>query len=461
MNYSLDDTIVALSTPYGKSAIAVIRISGKNALNIAYDISEPVKSKNNINNFKSHKAYHVDIKDDNTIIDNILMLVMKSPNTYTTEDTVELYIHGSIPIIERTINLIIKKGARLASKGEFTYRAYINGKIDISEAMAIHDLISSNNYLEAEASVYKMKGRLKTEVDAIKEALTDTLIRIEGELDFPEDETIEFSYDDIHKSFINLKDKINYIINASNVVKKFINGIHIAIIGKTNVGKSSIFNMLLGMDRSIVSDIAGTTRDSLHECIYIDGIPYYLMDTAGFHNETENEIEQMGIERAIKCSNEADIIIAVFDYNKKFSTDDIAIIEFLKTIENKKIIFVLNKSDLEKTIDYDFENKKTILLSAKNKFGKDELIKSIKSIIEKDDIELLKKETYINIQEQSYLEKSIEALDNCLIKISDKESLDIIAEEARTITNLINNISHPTTADDIIDEIFSKFCIGK
>ncbi len=461
MNYSLDDTIVALSTPYGKSAIAVIRISGKNALNIAYDISESVKSKNNINNFKSHKTYHVDIKDDNTIIDNILMLIMKSPNTYTTEDTVELYIHGSIPIIERVINLIIKKGARLASKGEFTYRAYINGKIDISEAMAIHDLISSNNYLEAEASVYKMKGRLKTEVDAIKEALTDTLIRIEGELDFPEDETIEFSYDDIYKSFINLKDKINYIINASNVVKKFINGIHIAIIGKTNVGKSSIFNMLLGMDRSIVSNIAGTTRDSLHECIYIDGIPYYLMDTAGFHNETENEIEQMGIERAIKCSNEADIIIAVFDYNKKFSADDIAIIEFLKIIKNKKIIFVLNKSDLEKTIDYYFENKKTILLSAKNKLGKDELIQSIKSIIEKDDIELLKKETYINIQEQRYLEQSIEALDNCLVKISDKENLDIIAEEARTITRLINNISHPTTADDIIDEIFSKFCIGK
>ncbi len=459
MNYNLDDTIVALSSPYGKSAIAVIRMSGKNSIDIARNIS----SRNNkkIENFESHKAYNVDIIDDNSIIDNVLMLVMKSPNTYTTDDTVEFYTHGSIPVIERLISLLVSKGARLASKGEFTYRAYINGKIDMSEATAVHDLIESKNYLAAEASVYKMKGRLKTEVDEIKEALTDTLIHIEGELDFPEDETVEFSYEAIYKSFVNLKNKITHILEASEVVGKFIDGLRIAIIGKTNVGKSSIFNMLLGMERSIVSDIAGTTRDSLHECIYIDDIPYYLMDTAGFHEKSENEIEQMGIERTIKCAKEADVIIAVFDHSQKFAEDDNAIVKFLESVEDKKIIYVINKTDLEKNIDHNFESENTILLSTKNKTGKSELIEQIKRNVSEDDIDLIKKETYINIVEKNYLRNATEEIEHCLIKIENEESLDIIAEEARIITKLINNISHPTTADDIIDVIFSKFCIGK
>ncbi len=464
-NYSLDDTIVALSSPYAKSAIAVIRMSGKDALNIARAISINTKSQKQIKNFTSHKAYYVEIKDGENIVDDAVLLVMKNPNTYTTEDVVEIYSHGSIPVIEKIIALIIKHGARLASAGEFTYRAYINGRLDISEATAIHDLIDANNYLEAEASIYKMKGRLKTEVDDIRNALTDVLIQIEGSLDFPEDDDIEFSYSDITSAFKHLLDKIEYIIHASNTVRKFINGVRIAIVGKTNVGKSSIFNMLLDTERASVSDIAGTTRDSLHECIYIDSIPYYLMDTAGFHGDTSDKIEQLGIERSTKCINEADIVIAVFDYNSKINEDDNAIIELLKTIKNKTIIFVLNKTDLEQNIDYDFaanfNTESPVLLSVKNKSGKVELVDRIKSTTSQSDIEIFKKETYINMTEKEYLLKSIDVINDCLTKIEANESLDIVAEEARLVLALINNISHPLATDDIINEIFSRFCIGK
>ncbi len=467
-NYSLDDTIVALSSPYAKSAIAVIRMSGKKALDIAKAISISTKSQKSIESFASHKAYYVELKDGNRIVDDAVLLVMKSPNTYTTENIVEIYSHGSIPIIEKIIALIIKHGARLASAGEFTYRAYINGRLDISEATAIHDLIDANNYLEAEASIYKMKGRLKTEVEDIRNALTDVLIQIEGNLDFPEDDDIEFSYSDIDEAFRKLLTKIEYIIEASNTVRKFINGVRIAIVGKTNVGKSSIFNMLLDSDRAIVSDIAGTTRDSLHECIYIDDIPYYLTDTAGFHGETNDKIEQLGIERSTKCINEADIILAVFDYNSPMTADDNAILDLLKTIKNKTLIFVLNKTDLVQNIDYDFaanftnfNNENLVLLSVKNKSGKAELIEQIKATMNQSDIEIFKKETYINMTEKEHLLRSIDMINCCLLKIDEKESLDIIAEEARLIVSLINNISHPLGTDDIINEIFSRFCIGK
>lgn len=468
-NYSLDDTIVALSSPYAKSAIAVIRMSGKEAINIAKAISVSTKSQKQIESFTSHKAYYVEIKDQETIVDDAVILVMKRPNTYTTEDVVEIYSHGSIPIIEKIIALIIKHGARLASAGEFTYRAYINGRLDISEATAIHDLIDANNYLEAEASIYKMKGRLKTEVDDIRNALTDVLIQIEGSLDFPEDDDIEFSYGDITGAFKKLLEKIEYIIDASNTVRKFINGVRIAIVGKTNVGKSSIFNMLLDSERAIVSDIAGTTRDSLHECIYIDSIPYYIMDTAGFHESSSDKIEQLGIERSTKCIHEADFVIAVFDYNSKMTDDDNATLEILKTVKNKTLIFVLNKTDLEQNNDYDFaanfpencDSVKPVLLSVKNKSGKAELVDRIKSTTSQSDIEIFKKETYINMTEKEYLLKSIDVIHNCLAKIDANESLDIVAEEARLVLALINNISHPLVTDDIINEIFSRFCIGK
>ncbi len=185
------------------------------------------------------------------------------------------------------------------------------------------------------------------------------------------------------------------------------------------------------------------------------------MDTAGFHEKSDNEIEQMGIERTIKCAKEADVIIAVFDYSQKFAEDDNAIVKFLESVEDKKIIYVINKTDLEKNIDYNFESGNSILLSTKNKMGKKELIEQIKYNVAEDDIDLIKKETYINIVEKNYLRNAIEEIERCLIKIENEESLDIIAEEARTITKLINNISHPTTADDVIGEIFSKFCIGK
>lgn len=457
MNYKLEDTIVSLSSVYGKSAIAVVRMSGKEAINILKQTAYSKDGKK-IETFENRKTYYVTIKDKESAVDMLLVVVTHAPNTYTGQDMVELYPHGSVAVIERLINLMIRLGARAASNGEYTYRAYINGKIDMSEALAIHDLIESDNYRKAEASLYKMEGRLSKEVSEIKEALINTLIRIEGELDFPEDETVEFSYSELEKSFLLLKEKTEHILSVSNVVEKIMQGVRVAIIGKVNAGKSSIFNMIVGSEHAIVSDMAGTTRDSIRQCVYIEGTPYYITDTAGFNKNPENKVEQIGIERTIKNANEADVILAVFDGSENVTEDDKSVLDYLKNIK-KHLIYILNKSDLGIKTDYGFE--KYIKLSAKTGEGKKELISELQNIIKKEDIDIFTKETYINAEEKRYLSESLALIIKCIDETNAHSPLDIIAEETRILTSKINNIITPLETTDVINEIFSRFCIGK
>lgn len=300
--YDIKDTITALATAYSKSALAVIRMSGSKALQIASKICFYANNENkNIKNFEHRKSYYALIKDENNIpIDELIVLSTLAPNTFTSEDTIEFISHGSIIVIDSLMKLIIKNGARAANKGEFTYRAYINGRIGISEAEAIHDLIDSSNKLMAEASIYKMRGRLTREIDKLRENIKNSLMIVYGELDFPEDDTESFSYNKLIEIFIQIKNDIENILSNSKRVENLINGIKVAILGKVNAGKSSIFNMILENERAIVSNIAGTTRDFLSESIYIENIPFYFMDTAGFHKKADNDIELEGIERAKK-----------------------------------------------------------------------------------------------------------------------------------------------------------------
>lgn len=461
--YDIKDTIAALATPYSKSALAVIRMSGSRALEIASKISFYANNENkNIKKFEHRKSYYALIKDENnTPIDELIILTSLAPNTFTSEDTVEFISHGSIVVIDALINLLIRNGARVANKGEFTYRAYINGRIGISEAEAIHDLIDSNNKLMAEASIYKMRGRLTREIDKLRENIKNSLMLVYGELDFPEDDTESFSYYKLIENFEIIKKDIENILSNSKRVENLINGIKVAILGRVNAGKSSIFNMILDKDRAIVSNIAGTTRDFLSENIYIDNIPFYLMDTAGFHKDADNDIELEGIERAKKCAYESDIILAVFDRSVNADENDINLIEFLNTLHNKNIIYILNKSDEIKKFDADINNGSIINISTKTKEGKDELINALKNHVLDSDIDVFNKETYVNSRERGYLESGLKQIEICISKSREAFLLDEIAEEMNILNNILGNVSGKVDAEEVINEIFANFCIGK
>ncbi len=459
--YDIKDTIVALATPYAKSALAVIRMSGNNALSIASKVSFYANSENkNIIKFEHRKSYYALIKDENNNpIDELIILTTLSPNSFTTEDTVEFISHGSIVVIDELLKLLVRQGARLANKGEFTYRSYINGRIGISEAEAIHDLIDSNNNLMAKASIYKMRGKLTREIDKLRDSIKSALILVYGELDFPEDETEYFSYDSLIENFYNIEKNIYHILNSSKRVENLINGIRVSIIGRVNAGKSSIFNMILGKERAIVSNIEGTTRDFLSENIYIDGIPFYIMDTAGFHKEANDDIEKEGIERAKRCADEAHIILAVFDGSREIDDDDKNLVDFLESLENKTIHYIINKSDEKQKFNYSFN--KTINISTKTEEGKDKLLEALKNYIQSSDIYLFNKESYVNNRERNYLEKALSQLSICIEKAKQNYSLDEVAEEMNILNNILSNVSGKVDAEEVINEIFTNFCIGK
>ena len=459
--YDVKDTIIALSTPLAKSALAVVRMTGKDAINIAKKICFNAVTDKKINEFEHRKSYYVNIRDkNNVIIDELVVLTMLSPNTFTSEDTVEFFPHGSIVIIEALLELAVSYGARLALKGEFTYRAYINGRLSISEAEAIHDVIESKNRLMSEASIHKMKGRLNRSIDTLKEYVKDILILVEGEIDFPEDDTVPFSYNILIENLKSLRNKIDSILESSKTVQKIIHGVKIAILGKVNVGKSSIFNMLVESNRAIVSNIAGTTRDFIHEVFYVDSIPFYIMDTAGFHAEASNEIEIEGIKRSKECALECDIILAVFDKSTSIEKDDLFLIDYLATLQNKNIMYVLNKSDSENNFDTS-KLQNFISLSTKTLQGKNEMVDSFRALFKQSDMEVFNKESYVNLREKGYLELAITIIDECIKKSEDNYMLDNVAEDIRTLNNTLFNINGKIEANDVIDEIFSKFCIGK
>lgn len=459
--YNINDTIVALATPLAKSAIAVIRLSGKDAFNIASSICYSVITDKQIKKFEHRKSYFVNVKDkERNIIDELVILINKSPNSFTTEDTVEFYCHGSLVVIENLMNLIVSRGARLANRGEFTYRAYMGGRIGISEAEAIADLIDSENTYQAKASIYKMKGRFGHEIEALREAVLDTLTLVYGEIDFPEDETENFSYEALNNKLMIIRENIKNILSSSKTVKKLMDGIKVAILGKVNAGKSSIFNMLLDKNRAIVSNIAGTTRDSIHELIYINSVPFYIMDTAGLNSNSSDSIEHIGIEKSFECGVYANVILAVFDCSSEYSKEDEELKKFLETQKDKTIIYILNKIDLEKKLntssitDY-------IEISTKNLKGKDKLIEKLSNIFTQADREVFNNESYVNLREKTFLENSIEIIDSILEKTSSNYSLDQIAEDINLLNNTLGFVSGKIESDDVINTIFSKFCIGK
>lgn len=437
------DTITAISTPIGTGGVGVIRISGSKSSEIVEKIF-PQK-------LVAGKIHHGWITAFGKKIDEVIVLSFENPNSYTGEDVVEIQCHGGINVVRNILDLVLKNGARLAERGEFTKRAFLNHKLDLSQAEAVCDLIHAKTQNFAIHSAKNLSGVLSENINEIKKDIFEILSRIIAGIDFPDD-VKEPEYDYLQNEFQSAINKIDSILEcakSSNILRQ---GIKIAILGKPNVGKSSLFNALLSMNRAIVTDIAGTTRDVLAETLDFDGIPITLLDTAGIRESSDVEkVEEIGIEFSKQYAQEADLILFLFDASTGIDKDDEII---LKLIKDKHHIKIANKSDLATS-----ENKSALNLSTLTKQGFDELKSKVKEFIGAQSAEDIEFTT--NNRQQDCLTKARESLNQALLAAQLKELQDLISIDVKSALLYLDEITGEVITDDILNNIFDNFCIGK
>ena len=449
MSYS-DDTICALATPPGMGAIAVVRLSGGNSIGICNSVF-PSK---NLSTQKSHTIHFGTLRDEEHIIDEVLVSLFKDPHSYTGEDVVEVSCHGSIYIQNKIIQLFLKHGARMAKPGEFTLRAFSNGKLDLSQAEAVADLIASENEAAHKVAMQQMRGGFSTELKNLREELINFASLIELELDFGE-EDVEFAD---REKFNQLLQKITVVLkrlidsfSLGNAIKK---GIPVAIIGQPNVGKSTLLNALLNEERAIVSDIAGTTRDTIEDELIIDGISFRFIDTAGLRT-TIDKIEKIGILKAFEKAQQAQVIIFIFDATQDLEPQLIEL-QSLKDKGINKVISVLNKVDLNSKVHLD----NAILISAKNNQGLSELKKALLKQFSTGSLN--NNQTIVsNSRHLEALDASLNNVSKTIEGLNNGISGDFLAMDIRQALFHIGEITGDITSDDLLDNIFSNFCIGK
>ena len=453
---NLNDTIVAQSTPQGKGAIGIIRLSGKNSISI---INSMFPSKD-LSKEKSHTIHFGNIEYENDIIDEVLVSIFKEPKSYTKENIVEISCHGSNFIIKKILSIIVKLGARVANKGEFTFRSFLNGNIDLSQAEAVSDLISSNSENSHKMAINHIKGVFSNKIKELRKDLINLSSLLELELDFSE-EDVEFAN---REQLENLLDEIlsfnNLLLDSyklNNVIK---DGINVLILGKPNVGKSTILNGLLEEDKAIISDIPGTTRDVLEDTITIGGNLIRFIDTAGIR-KTDDKIEKIGIEKALNQIEKAALILYVFDLNK--TNVDALERELNNDLFNKKhIIYIGNKGDLEvsKEVDLYFSNKKLKKISANNNNDINKLKNHINNYITKN---LVSSDSSIMINERHYtsLLNVNTSINNVKKNLKNKSNIDLLALDIKYALNHLGEITGEISNEEILGNIFSKFCIGK
>ena len=459
------ETIAAISTAMGNGGIGIIRMSGKDSFKILQKIF--VNSKNNklnIDNIKGHTIQYGYIINsvNGEKIDEVLVSFFKNPKSYTREDMCEINSHGGMIIEKIILEQCLKNGAVLAEPGEFTKRAFLNGRIDLSQAESIMDLINSKTDKEAKASINQLEGDLSNKIKEIKSKLLDLMADIEASIDYPEydieETTNKIAYeklDEVENKLLNLKDSFN----KGKILKE---GIKTAIVGRPNAGKSSLLNKILKEERAIVSDVEGTTRDTIEEYININGIPLKIIDTAGIRN-TEDEIEKIGVKKAISVLNDADLILAIFDNTKELEDDDIEILDLIK---NKNSIILLNKTDLkENNLENKKElielNKKIIKISAKDGRGINDLYNEIENLFQINDLETGKEIIITNIRHKNQIECATKSIEKAKESINDNMPIDIISISIIQCLEDLGKITGENVSEDIINEIFSKFCLGK
>ena len=453
------DTIAAISTPRGEGGIGIVRISGKEALDILCEIFKP-KSSRNVSELKSYTITYGHIYDGDKLIDEVLVSVMKAPNTYTREDIVEINCHGGYLITQKVLELVLKSGAKIAEPGEFTRRAFLNGRLDLTQAEAVIDLIHGKTDKSISLSLNNLRGDLRDQINHLKKILLDVAAHVNVVLDYPEEGVDEPIPEHLIIELHNVKDTITKLVESYDKGKMIKEGIKTAIVGKPNVGKSSLLNSILREERAIVTSIAGTTRDTIEEIINIKGIPLIMVDTAGIR-KTQDEVENIGVQKSKKMLKEADLVLFVLDSSRDFSDEDR---EIYDSIESEKVIGILNKIDMEKKLDITnlTKVKKWIEISALENIGIDTLENEIYNFILSENIEDSSEKLIItNIRHKSALEKTKKSIENIFETIDMGYPMDLIAVDLNDALDSLSEVTGEISSEDLLDHIFSNFCVGK
>ncbi len=446
------DTIAAIATPFGTSGLSIIRISGDEAIVKAAAI---FKGKNLIK-AKSHTVTYGHILDHHKkVIDEVLVTVFKAPKTFTKEDVVEISCHGGILVTQKVLERILEQGIRLAEPGEFTKRAFINGRIDLAQSEAIMDLIHAKNVNAMKLAVSGLKGDLSKLINELREELLFLIAQIEVNIDYPEyDDATLMSVELIKPHVLNLIKKLNTLLDDANKGKLIRDGVKTAIVGKPNVGKSSLLNALLNEERAIVTDIEGTTRDTIEAQINIGGITLILMDTAGIR-ETKDIVEQIGVKRSKKAIDEAELIILVLDQSRQLSKEDL---ELLEQTKNKRRIVVGNKNDLNKAIDLDIH---MLSLSALNRQGLRDLEQEITTTLGITDLEEKDFNYLSNVRHINKIKEAISSMNEVVNAIDLGLPIDMAEIDLKKAWQYLGEITGDYHPEDLLNELFSKFCLGK
>lgn len=464
------DTIAAIATAVSDSGIGIIRISGENAVKAADSIYRSKGNQKRLSDVKSHTIHYGFIYEGEEMLDEVLVAVMKAPNTYTREDTVEIDCHGGILVMNRILEALLRQGCRLAEPGEFTKRAFLNGRIDLSEAEAVMDIIHSKNEFALKNSVRQLKGSVSDKVRSLREEILYEIAFIESALDDPEHISLDGFLERLGEKAVRIGDDLKRLIDSADNGKMLKDGIDTVIVGKPNAGKSSLLNMLVGEERAIVTDIAGTTRDIIEEHIRLDGISLNITDTAGIRS-TADKVEQIGVDKAKKYAENADLIIYMVDCSRPFDENDN---EIMRLICGKKFIILLNKTDMQQVVsERDIEEKirnvtnmsendyQIIGTSMTENIGIDTLTHTIKEMFFHGTL-VLNDELYItNQRHKEALSDAYESMKMVLSSLENHMPEDFYSIDLMSAYAALGRIIGEEVGDDLINEIFGKFCMGK
>ncbi len=460
---ALDDVIAAISTAAGSGGIGIVRMSGEGAIDVADKI------------FKSQKGYRLKDKKSHTIsygsiynpqtgetADEVLVSVMKAPNTYTREDVVEINCHGGFSAVNKVLELCVNNGARHAEAGEFTKRAFLNGRIDLSQAEAVIDVINSKTDLGRQNAVNQLGGSIRKKMDSLRDELLTEIATIEAAIDYPEHDIEEETYNVLYTKTTSLIGQIDELLESADKGKIIREGISTVILGKPNVGKSSLLNALLREERAIVTDVPGTTRDTVEEYVNIGGVPVKIIDTAGIR-DTDDTVEKIGVEKSRKIAEEADLVLMLADLSRPFDSEDE---EILSLIKNKRAIVILNKTDLPQKLDTQkafegIDEKNIISISAKTGDGVDELTKRLKDMFFGGEIKADSDVLISNVRHKNALYAAKESLMRAIDTINMRMPEDLVSIDLKQAYDNLGEITGDSIEEDLLDKIFSQFCLGK